>query len=178
MQLFVPFHSTEVIAVEQPVDLLPRQRNQLLFTTRPVELLLGQALVIEHEPVVFPIQELDLVPPPVGEGIQRPFERVVAQLLFDDGSQAPEALAEIDRITIQVDPRHPWMRAQPVRHHSTASSCFTTGRFCTSIPRISRPLGRLKVRPVGCTAPGITGTKPDGLSRAVGSATRRSLRTQ
>ncbi len=72
MQLSVAFHGPEVIAVEQPVDLLPRQRNQLLFTTRPVELLLGQALVIEHEAIVFPIQQLDLVPPPVGEGIQRP----------------------------------------------------------------------------------------------------------
>ncbi len=176
MQLSVAFHGPEVIAVEQPVDLLPRQRNQLLFTTRPVELLLGQALVIEHEPVVFPIQELDLVPPPVGEGIQRPLKGVVAQLLLDDRGQAPEALAEIHRIPIQVDLRHPGMGTQPVLHASIPSRSRTRPRLFASMPRISRPLGRLRVRPVATVA-GITGTKPAAFFCCC-RVRARSLRTQ
>jgi len=49
---------------------------------RDAELLLGQALVMEHEAVVFPVQQLDLVAPPVGEGLQPAVKGVVAELLL------------------------------------------------------------------------------------------------
>ena len=61
MQLFVPLHQTDVVAIEQPVDLLPGQRHHRILRSRPAEFLLRQAFVIQHEAVVFPEQQLDLV---------------------------------------------------------------------------------------------------------------------
>ncbi|WP_419601613.1 hypothetical protein, partial [Thiolapillus sp.] len=61
----------------------------------------------------------------------------MAQLLLDDRGQAPEALAEIHRLPIQVDLRHPGMGTQPVLHASIPSRSRTRPRLFASMPRIS-----------------------------------------
>jgi len=73
---------TDVVAVQQPVDLLAGQRHQVIGRPRPFELFLGQGFVIEHKAVVFPHQAFDLVPLPVGEGVEGPGEGAVAQFLL------------------------------------------------------------------------------------------------
>ncbi|MBA1332111.1 hypothetical protein QQ73_13655 [Candidatus Endoriftia persephone str. Guaymas] len=53
------FHGGKIITVEQPVDLLAIQGHHLVSQGRPMEPLLGQALAVEHEAIVFPVQQLD-----------------------------------------------------------------------------------------------------------------------
>ena len=86
MQFFVPFHQADVVTIQQPVDLFAGQRHDFVMRTRPTEFLFGQRLVVQHEAVVFPHQQLDLVALPVGEGIEAAVEWIVSELLFDDGS--------------------------------------------------------------------------------------------
>ena len=68
-------------------------RLKLVTLAWPAEFLFGQALVIEHETIVFPEQALDLVPLAVGEGIEATVEGVVAQFLFDNGGKTAKAFA-------------------------------------------------------------------------------------
>ena len=93
MQLFVSLHQADVIAVQQPVDLLAAQRHEFITRPWPAEFLFGQALVVEHKTIVFPEQALDLVPLAVGEGIEAAVKGVVAQFLFNDGGKATKAFA-------------------------------------------------------------------------------------
>ena len=55
MQLFMPLHQADVIAIQQPVDLLASQRQKLIALAWPAEFFFGQALVVKHETVVFPL---------------------------------------------------------------------------------------------------------------------------
>lgn len=45
--------------------------TQLILSGQSLEFLLGQGFLIDYEAVVFPHQALDLVPMPVGEGVER-----------------------------------------------------------------------------------------------------------
>jgi len=69
LQLFVPLHQTDVITVQQPIDLLRGQWHGCIVRMGPAEFLLGQAPVIEHETAVFPAQQFDLVAPAIREGV-------------------------------------------------------------------------------------------------------------
>lgn len=69
MQLFMPFHQADVVTVEQPVDLLTGQCHHLFVWSWPAEFFLRQALVVEHETIVFPVQALAFVAPTVGESV-------------------------------------------------------------------------------------------------------------
>ncbi len=90
MQLFMPFHQADIIAIQQPINLLPRQRHQFIIRAWPAEFLFGQAFVIEHKSVVFPVQQFNLIASAIGKGVQTTLKRVVPQLLFDNGRKAPE----------------------------------------------------------------------------------------
>jgi len=118
----MPLHLADVIAIQQPVDLLAGQRHELITLAWPAEFLFGQALVVEHKTIVFPEQALDLVAPAVGEGIETAVERVVAQFLFNDGGKAAKAFAKIDGVAVQVYPRHVIGRPEGVVHISRLSS--------------------------------------------------------
>lgn len=83
---------------------------------RDAELLLGQALVMEHEAVVFPVQQLDLVAPPVGEGLQPAVKGVVAELLLAQPRQPSEAFTQVDGVPVQIDVRHPYRRPEVTAH--------------------------------------------------------------
>jgi len=105
MQGFMASQQGNVIAVQQPVDLFTGQRHQLIRRPRPFELFFSQGFVIEHKAVVLPHQALDLVPLPVGEGIEGSGEGAVAQFLLHQQSQAIRLLAEVDGLSVQIDLR-------------------------------------------------------------------------
>ena len=48
-----------------------------------MESFLGKCLVIQHKSVVLPKKAFDFIALSVGEHVQRPTERIVAQLVFD-----------------------------------------------------------------------------------------------
>ena len=92
---------------------------------------------MEHEAVVFPVQQLDLVVPPVGEGVQPAVKGVVADLLLDQRRQPSEALTEVDGVPVQIDVRHPYRRPEVAAHDSRPIRCRTTGvGFRAAIERL------------------------------------------
>ena len=99
----MPLHEPDIVAVQQPVDLLTGERDHVLALAWPAEFLLRQRLVPEHETVVLPQQTLDLVAVPVDEDVQAAFEGIVPQLLLHDGRQPEGLLAEIDGGPIEID---------------------------------------------------------------------------
>ena len=111
MQFLVPAHLHDIVAVEKPIDLFPGEHEQALTRFRPAEFLLSQCLVVEDEAIVFPHQALDLVAPAVGEGVERAVKGIMAQLLFHQHREAMRLLAEVDRITVQIDLRDLQCRA-------------------------------------------------------------------
>ena len=95
------FHSTDIIAIKQPVYLLPRQRYDLIITLWLLEFFLWQALVIQHKTVILPEQAFDFIAPFIGERIKVSGKRVMAQLTFNDGTQSHVRLAKIYRLLIK-----------------------------------------------------------------------------
>jgi hypothetical protein len=83
MKFFVALHQGNIITIEQPVDLLGREREQFIGRRWPFEFLLGERLVIEDKAVVLPHQTLDLVALTVGEGIEGTTEGRVSELQLD-----------------------------------------------------------------------------------------------
>jgi len=83
MQGFMALQQADIVAIEQPADLLVGQRHELISWTWPLELRIGQRLVIEDKTVVLPHQALDLVALPVGEGMQGNSEGALAHFLIN-----------------------------------------------------------------------------------------------
>ena len=79
------FHGVNIIAIEQPVYLLPGECDHLVSRLWPLEFLLFKALVIEDKAVVFPEQAFDFVTLFIGEGIELAGKRVVSQLTLNNG---------------------------------------------------------------------------------------------
>ena len=122
MQLFMPSHQADVITVEQPVDLLAGQWHQFITSARPTKFFFCQAFVIQHKPIVLPVQALDLVPPPIGKSIQAPIKWVMSQFLLDNGRKTTEALAEIHWLSVQVDIWHIMSWPEILAHDKCARS--------------------------------------------------------
>ena len=61
MQLFMAFHGTDIVAIEQPIHLLTGECYNVIFALGPLEFFLGQRLVIQHETIVLPKQAFDFV---------------------------------------------------------------------------------------------------------------------
>jgi|TARA_B110000503_G_scaffold140768_1_gene232500 hypothetical protein len=91
MQFFVAFHQRQVIAIQQPVDLLAAQRYHRFTVLGPAEFSLSQGFVIQYKTVIFPVQTFDLVTSAIGKCIQSAIKRIVPQFLFDNGRK-PRAL--------------------------------------------------------------------------------------
>ena len=76
-------HQSQVETIKQPIQLLTGERDQLVFCLRPVKLLFGQCLVIQHKTIVFPEQALDFGALPVTKDVESSVEHVMAKLVFD-----------------------------------------------------------------------------------------------
>ena len=75
------FEQADIVAIQQPIDLLTTQRHQLITGFRPLEFLFSQPFVIQHKTTVFPQQTPDLIALPIGKRIQRAGEWIGAQAL-------------------------------------------------------------------------------------------------
>lgn len=51
MQRFMSAHLGDVIAIQQPIDLLPGHRQDSFIVLRPLELFFDQHFVIEHKTI-------------------------------------------------------------------------------------------------------------------------------
>ena len=86
MQLFMAFHGTDIIAIKQPINLLPAQGHDFITTLWPLEFFLRQAFVIQHKTVILPKEAFDFIASFIGEGIQVTGKRIVPQLTFNNGT--------------------------------------------------------------------------------------------
>lgn len=69
MQFFMPIEQTDIITIEQPINLFTRQGQQVISQAGPLELLLGQRLIIEDKTIILPHQTFDFIALAVGEGV-------------------------------------------------------------------------------------------------------------
>src|SRR5690554_5871905 len=135
-------HQSDVVAIQQLVDLLAGQREYILRGTGPLELFLGQCLVIQHKAVVLPHQTFDPVALPIGEGVERPSEGTMPQLLLHQKRQAVGLLAEVDRRTVKIDLRHVAGRSQVmIAHHSCRRIAPSRGMLPACRPLMAMPPG-------------------------------------
>ena len=148
MQFFVAFHQGNIIAIEQPIDLLSREGEQLIGRGWPFEFLLGERLVIEHKAVVLPHQALDLVAAAIGEGIEGTGEWIVPELLLDQRRQAIGLFAKIDGRPVEVDLRQSQGRSQVTRaHYKSLMIAPSNSILLACRPEMAMPLGKVRVKP-------------------------------
>ena len=79
------FHGVNIIAIKQPVYLLPGECHDLVSRLWPFEFFLFKTLVIEHKAVVLPEQTFDFISAFVGEGVEVTGKGVVTQLALNNG---------------------------------------------------------------------------------------------
>ena len=97
-------HAHYIIAIQQPVQLLPGQGDHLIVNLpRPFEASSFQTLLPQAKAVALPVQDLDLVALAVAEHKQLLGKRIVLQGLFDQDRQSVDAFAKVDNIPAQID---------------------------------------------------------------------------
>src|SRR5271155_2531084 len=96
-------HRIDIDAVEDPVQLLGRQRDNRLLATRPSELVLGQPLQDQHKAGPVEEQQLNPVETAIAERKNRRSERIERHRLLDQNRKAVDASPEVDRLTVQID---------------------------------------------------------------------------
>src|SRR5271154_1007647 len=90
-------HRIDIDAVEDPVQLLGRQRGNRLLAARPSELVLGQPLQDQHKARPVEEQQLDPVATAIAERKNRWSERIERHRLLDQNGKAVDASPEVDR---------------------------------------------------------------------------------
>jgi len=135
-------HASDIVAIEQPVQLLGGERNQFVNAlARPVEAGFFQALLPQAEATAFPVEHLDTVSTSVAEHKEMLGERVEAETVLNQHRQAVDTLAEVDGIPAQIDHR------QVIRwpHHGSAATVRSTVsrllRFTSPLNPTVAPLG-------------------------------------
>lgn len=92
-----------VIAVEQRVQQVGCHRHDLGLIIRPDEVARLQSFNHQPETATVPEENLDAVTTPVPEDVKRGVHRVQLHRLLNEDRQAVHAVAEIDRVTVQVN---------------------------------------------------------------------------
>src|ERR1700741_565955 len=104
-QIFCPWMSTDrgdVIAIEQRVQHAGRQRHYIGLVVGPDKTACFKAFRHQPEATSIPTDKLDPVTTAVSEDIKRGVHRVQMHGLLDENREAVHAVAEIDRIAVQV----------------------------------------------------------------------------
>ena len=84
VKFFMCLHTQDIVAIQQPVQLLTGQANDLIqCLARPFELGLLQTLLPHTKTIAFPIQHFDLVALAIAEHKQMFRERIQFQCGFD-----------------------------------------------------------------------------------------------
>jgi hypothetical protein len=131
----------EIDAVEQQVELVDRELDHGLLTARP-----GETIHLEpfqHQPEAGPIveQQLYTSPFPVVESEDGSCERIELHRLFNHRYQRIQSGPEVDRLTLQVDPKVVVEAEHPLTPTATISA-LTRGASCAEHSRsITTPLG-------------------------------------
>ena len=63
----------DIIAIQQPIDLLPGHRQNSLIVLGPVEFFFGQGFVIKHKTIALPEQPFDFITLAIDEDIDLAF---------------------------------------------------------------------------------------------------------
>src|SRR5690606_19719181 len=146
---FVGLHPHHVETVQQPVQLLARERHHRpRLAARPVETVPLQALLPQAETVPLPVQDPHPVPRPVAEHEQLLAERIELQRLLDQRSESVDALPEVHRLPAQIYRRQ--LARRP--HHSPFAAPSTAASAdASTAPEnpISTPFGSTMCQAIG-----------------------------
>src|SRR5258706_2445612 len=129
-------HDADVDALEQPVQLLHRQRRHHVGHW-PDEAVLLQSFEQQPEAVAVPAEDLHAVAPAVAEHVHARRERVQAEGLVHQQRQAVDVQPEVDRLAVQVhlqgfvEAEH---RILPSTSNSSTACRSSTPRTSTTTP--------------------------------------------
>ena len=101
MQRFVTTHLCDVIAIQQPVDLLAGHRHGSFIVLGPFKFLFGQGFVIQYKAIAFPEQAFDFIALAINKDVKFTIKGIVAQFQFNNGAEAAIALAKIHRLAVK-----------------------------------------------------------------------------
>jgi len=122
VQSFMCLHAQDIVAVQQPVQLLARQRNNLIqCLAGPFELRLFQTLLPQAITVSFPVEDFDLVTLAVAEHEQLFREWIQLKRAFYQDRQTIYPFAEVDHIPAHINHRQVIRRS-----HSTDAAVLNT----------------------------------------------------
>ena len=107
----------------EPAILLRSQRSCFTFFPGPLEAAGLQPLVQQNEPITFPVQSFDPVPPSATEKEQRIAEGIQLHLLFDQGGKAVDTTAKIRVAALN---ENVVCATEIIQHDFTASSTAST----------------------------------------------------
>ncbi len=118
MQFLMAGHQGNVVAVQQPIDLLAGEGNHFVVRVRPPELLFRQRFVIQYKPIVLPEQTLDFVVAAIDKSIQCAIKGVMAKLSFHNSAKAIDRFSKIYRVPVQINLWHVIGGAKVARCHN------------------------------------------------------------
>ncbi len=99
------FHARDIVAVQEPIELLPVDRHDgLRRRSGPMEAFLFQPLLPKAEAVTLPVEHLHGRRTPIPKGKQLRREGIEFQLTLDQHRQGLQPLAEIDRLATDKPP--------------------------------------------------------------------------
>ncbi|MFT5015136.1 MAG: hypothetical protein ACI9HA_003807 [Dinoroseobacter sp.] len=112
---------TDVITIQQPVQLLTVQGHHLTLFIWPQKAPLLQPLISHDKTIALPVQNLNLVPVAIDEDKQSAGEGVLLQRLLDNHRQPIDGFAEVDGLGVQQDLLN---RVDWSNHDSTTTASF------------------------------------------------------
>lgn len=124
MPLRMPARSAGVDTVQQPLQLLDRQRRHRRLT-RPSKTISLEPFEEEPESIVVPAERLDAVRPPVAKHVHRLRKRIKSQGLLNQRRQAVDRFTEVHCVAVQMH-FQPFVEAEQQRAPSASITAFTS----------------------------------------------------
>ena len=106
VQSFMCLHTHDIVAIQQPVQLLAGQADDLIqCLAGPFKACLLQALLPQTKAVAFPVKRFDFVSLAVTEQKQMFGKRIQFQCTFNQYAEARDSFSEIYSIPAHVNQR-------------------------------------------------------------------------
>ena len=174
VQGFMRLHERDVIACEQPLELVFRERKDRLGDlARPGKARRLQALDPERKAGLVPIEDLHAVAPAVGEQKERAGQRRQAQGLLHARGKAVDPDPEVDGVAVQIhglrvyEHAHGNQASKAARRAATHAGGTEDDNVIETWPMVSVTVSA--ARSIGAGAPRgvtVTGTKAAGARQA------------